>query len=870
MTNLKTSAKRLLSYELSVIPTLENKIPALTWKPYQAKRIQEQDVERLFTGGNIKGLAIICGAISGGLEVIDVDTKYDITGTLWDEIDTLLQDNLPEIYSSLVVAKTVSGGYHIYYRCKEVGGNDKLANRPTTEKEREETYQKALSNGSTEQEAKTGANNDKVRVLVETRGEGGYVVAPETPGYSYVKGDPGSIPTITPEQRAVILSIGRSFNETPAQERPIAKDTASANYSATGLTPYEDYNSRGDVVALLEAKGWRVVSQTGQRINLLRPGTTDSKTSGNFHTGLRVLRVFSSSTEFETDKGYSSSQVYCLLECNGDTKLTYRRLLELGYGEPYNSKEKTAPTQLQTERIRVEGVSSVNRVNTIISTPGQSLKIENIQTAKDVVIISPGAEATDEVLKAIALIQETGKRIYIQEGDTEIRSYQYELQHILNKYGALQGQSGGLTDRQIDSLLEEVVEASAKIPEPTDRDRYKKMFTSEDAIKELGITEESLTITVDRLTTTIEKEAKAIELHTLIKSATDLQSKGDTAKAIEKLETGLKEVRIASGKELLPPLNTYSSLLEDIATIPPAYKTGYKALDKFVGITPGAITLIAGRPSHGKTTFMYNLLFNQSRIYTDQSFYFFTYEEPVKNLSIKLINTLTATDLSGYFTDCKSLTTHTNYEFIKLYIKEKRTDIKSIEEGKGRFRELIDSQRIRLIERNYSVEELSSLLAYLNKKEKIGGVFIDYIQRMRTEKPFKDTTSEIAYISKQSLQIAKDTGLPIILGAQLNRTTSVGHPTLENLKASGSLEEDSNTVLSVYNESRERADTPDGESYSGKREVELEIRALKNREGEVNQSTKLTFDKWTGVISDLGNPVLEPITQRSGLVFREI
>ena len=74
----------------------------------------------------------------------------------------------------------------------------------------------------------------------------------------------------------------------------------------------------------------------------------------------------------------------------------------------------------------------------------------------------------------------------------------------------------------------------------------------------------------------------------------------------------------------------FNSLLDEIATLPPAYKTGYSSLDKFIGFTPGAITLIAGRPSHGKTTFMFNLLLEMSKLYKDESFYFFTYEEPVK------------------------------------------------------------------------------------------------------------------------------------------------------------------------------------------------------------------------------------------------
>ena len=144
-------------------------------------------------------------------------------------------------------------------------------------------------------------------------------------------------------------------------------------------------------------------------------------------------------------------------------------------------------------------------------------------------------------------------------------------------------------------------------------------------------------------------------------------------------------------------------------------------------------------------------------------------------------------------------------------------------------------------------------MAYLNKRERIGALFIDYIQRMKTDRRTQDKRTEIAHISDSVLQIAKDSGLPIILGAQLNRATQdtkEKKPKLENLKEAGNLEEDANTVLSVYNESREKDENPEGETYKGLQTVELEIKALKNREGEVNQTALLTFDKWTGVIKD--------------------
>jgi DNA primase catalytic core len=483
---------------------------------------------------------------------------------------------------------------------------------------------------------------------------------------------------------------------------------------------------------------------------------------------------------------------------------------------------------------------TANKINSAIEViPGEGVNRVYIVNLPDL-----GGGKTDPD----RLIKESGVEAFREAIRGALPYYEYKLQELLNKYAKIEDEVG-LKPKDIDKLLDEVVELSYKIPEATDRDRFKKLFTSLEAIKELGITEESLSITVDRLTSSKNKELRDKELKKLLSEATQLQTKGDTDKALELLNNGVKETITKGAIDLLPPPLNFNSLLDEIATLPPAYKTGYSSLDKFIGFTPGAITLIAGRPSHGKTTFMFNLLLEMSRQYPEEVFYFFTYEEPVKNISIKLLNRLIATDLSQYYREIKDLSKPTNYEFLKSYIKARRTDIQPIEEGKIKLQELIDSQRLKVIDKNYSVEELYNLILYLNKKERIGGVFIDYIQRMRTDRRTQDKRTEIAHISDQVLQIAKDSGLPLILGAQLNRATNQ-KPTLENLKEAGNLEEDANTVLSVYNESRERDESSEGETLKGAREVELEIKALKNREGEVNQTATLLFDKYTGVIKD--------------------
>jgi replicative DNA helicase len=851
MNSVKNKAQEYIVSGLSVIPLvgenskdLDIKKPAVySWGALQKTPLTTEEAELLFNQKTIRpdlveektdrdgkkytekglrtftdphGLGIITGSGSGSLEVIDVDTKHDTTGTLWDSFKTLLEDNLEDLYPELVIARTRSGGYHIYYRCREIGRNIKLSVKENRE------------------------------VLIETRGEGGYVVAPPTAGYEFIQGSPGTIPEITPQKREVILTIARSFNEVEEEKpRPRTSTVSPGPLHTQGLTPWEDYDNRGDIIALMESHGWRVVSKKGENINLLRPGKTDSKTSGSFHTRLRTLYIFSTSTIFE-NKGYTPSAVFSLLECGGDYKLSARRLRELGYGDKLE-KYKTAPTMVKTEVITVSTGTKANQGTTVISTPGATIKIEDLR-GDEVVITSPGPEATAEVLRTLEMIAQTRKRTYIKEGDNPIiREYEYKLQALLDSYDKKLEEAGDLSTQETDSLLDEVVKLGAGL-DPLDRDQYRALVMAIPWVKDRGITGESYQVAVDRLTTTREKENRAKELSKTLYDVKKLQEAGNTEEALETLKKKLGAIETTTGQGLLPRVLSYSALLDEIATLPTPLKTGYPSLNEFIGFTPGAISLVAGRPGHGKTTLLFNFLLDMAQLYPEKVFYFFTYEEPLRNLSVKLLNRLTATDLSPYYRTARDLARSTNYEFLKSYIKAGRSDIVAVENGKRRLRDLIDGQRIRIVDRSYPVEDLHKLILYLTreKREDIGAVFIDYIQRMSTTRRTQDKRTEIAHISDMVLQIAKDSGLPIILGAQFRRKEA-GRPGLDDLKEAGNLEEDANTVIRVWNQSRE-----DEEPKTGKqdKEIDLEITALKNREGEPNQSTILTFDKWTGVITD--------------------
>ena len=285
---------------------------------------------------------------------------------------------------------------------------------------------------------------------------------------------------------------------------------------------------------------------------------------------------------------------------------------------------------------------------------------------------------------------------------------------------------------------------------------------------------------------------------------------------------------------------TLDQLEADIAQTGPGLLTGYKDLDELFRIPPEAITIIGARPSHGKTTFLMNLLLKMAREqYGDQSFFFFSYEESRKQIGLKLLNILSGELLVG---------SH-NLDQLENYLRTKRTDIKKIERGKAELRELTESGRLWIIDAPLFVDELADALAYYRERYPMRAVFIDYIQKIKSRGGYPSRQVELQKISERILEAAKGLSIPIIMGAQLGR--DILHKDkvrLDNLREAGDIEQDASLVLGLYNPAMEKAQN--GEDIPAGDEVELTVTVLKNRNGQVNEERSLTFNRPLLTIKD--------------------
>lgn len=206
--------------------------------------------------------------------------------------------------------------------------------------------------------------------------------------------------------------------------------------------------------------------------------------------------------------------------------------------------------------------------------------------------------------------------------------------------------------------------------------------------------------------------------------------------------------------------------------------SGYYDLDERTKFMNGEVTIIAARPSMGKTAFALNLARNMAA------------NEWIGICSLEMPKTQLTTRLISTESEIPYLTLITGHA--------KQEDGTRISRASSKIMGLkiyIDDESA------ITPIQLRSKAMRMKKRYGIKALFIDYLQLMRAPEYKADRTREIGHISRSLKGLAKDLNLPIIALAQLNRSVegrTNKMPQLSDLRESGEIEQDADNVFFLY------------------------------------------------------------------------
>ena len=241
-------------------------------------------------------------------------------------------------------------------------------------------------------------------------------------------------------------------------------------------------------------------------------------------------------------------------------------------------------------------------------------------------------------------------------------------------------------------------------------------------------------------------------------------------------------------------------------------KTGYEAVDKFAGgLTRGEITIIGGRPGHGKTTMMINLL--ASLIENGHKVALFNRELPNVEV-IKKLMCLESKKLS--------------YSLIRqgIHSQESLNHVRTVKEIiKNKYNE----DKFMMFDNIRDFAKTASEV----KKFKPDVIMDDYIQLVAPDGKIPERRLQLEKLVNDYKWLSKQMKCSVILASQLNRAIESRYknvrPQLSDLAESGAIEQVAENVFFVYYDYK-----INGEDGKGKNIITFV--AKKVRYGETGES----------------------------------
>jgi hypothetical protein len=205
------------------------------------------ELAEMFTEADT-GLGILTGRASGYLELLEFEGRAIAEGTYDGFCDRLIDAGMDETWDKISEgywAVSGGGGYHFMFRVDgDCQANTKLAQRPATPEELD------------------AKPTERTKTLIETRGQGGFVIVPPSNGkvhphggsWKLAQGSFSKIVTITVAERDALYDIAESFDEVARIATTYHQLPGERVGTAAELQDW--VAERVGVAALLEEDGW--------------------------------------------------------------------------------------------------------------------------------------------------------------------------------------------------------------------------------------------------------------------------------------------------------------------------------------------------------------------------------------------------------------------------------------------------------------------------------------------------------------------------------------------------------------------------------------------------------------------------------------
>jgi hypothetical protein len=182
----------------SVIPCGPDKRPLVAWAEYQARKPTKSELRDWFGGDRPPSIGVVCGEVSGGLVVVDLD-DLDVAQAIACDLD---------LQGKTTLVETPSGGCHVWLRaeghCRPLKAADGAA-------------------------------------IGDLKASGGYVIAPPSPGYRFIsQAAPLAVPDAWAWASETLKGVGvdlaaRQNGDRPAEPLPGRIPVGQRNASLASL-----------------------------------------------------------------------------------------------------------------------------------------------------------------------------------------------------------------------------------------------------------------------------------------------------------------------------------------------------------------------------------------------------------------------------------------------------------------------------------------------------------------------------------------------------------------------------------------------------------------------------------------------------------